>query len=265
MNSRSEQELNLEEYLQEYAPGHTTSVADRVSLAGHIQRYDWAISCLTEKQLGGNVLDIGCGYGFGTSKMATWSSYQVIGIDFNLEVMQYAYNKYVPANPNLSFSVADATILPFPSEFFEVVTSFEVIEHLPIPQVERYLSEIKRVLKDESICFISTPNRTYRELMKREIYPFHEQEYTPEELREVLEGYFSHVTILGQQYVNQSLDGLTQTVGLSNIIRLKRFVPISVKERLNRLMNWDKKIEQNWLISQDALELSLGLMAVCYK
>ena len=47
--------------------------------------------------------------------------------------------------------------LPFDSEFFDIVTIFDVVEHLPSHPL-RILKEIKRVLRNESVIILSGPN-----------------------------------------------------------------------------------------------------------
>jgi len=46
--------------------------------------------------------------------------------------------------------------LPWPDGFFDVVTSFETIEHLENPH--NFIREIRRILKSEGIFIMSTPN-----------------------------------------------------------------------------------------------------------
>jgi len=56
-----------------------------------------------------------------------------------------------------------ANDLPFPNEFFDVVTAFDLVEHLPEP--EAGLAEMVRVLKAEGVLLFSTPDPL---LFKRE-------------------------------------------------------------------------------------------------
>lgn len=54
--------------------------------------------------------------------------------------------------------VADALFLPFKENIFEIVLSFEVLEHLYNPS--KGLMEMRRVLKEEGQLVISVPNVT---------------------------------------------------------------------------------------------------------
>lgn len=95
--------------------------------------------------------------------------------------------------------------LPFNSEFFDVVTCFEVIEHLPGHPLD-LLREIKRVLKKDGTIIICSPNllstaRKIRFLLGRHPYIFldmwlnekfdkyygHYREYTRKEHQILLE------------------------------------------------------------------------------
>jgi ubiquinone/menaquinone biosynthesis C-methylase UbiE len=59
--------------------------------------------------------------------------------------------------PDLELVCADAEELPFRNNEFDVVTSVEVIEHLP--NIDKHLIEVKRVLKKGGLYMIKTPNK----------------------------------------------------------------------------------------------------------
>lgn len=49
--------------------------------------------------------------------------------------------------------------LPFKNQFFDIVISNHVIEHLPNQAL--HLEEIRRVLKKEGVCYLATPNKLF--------------------------------------------------------------------------------------------------------
>ena len=52
----------------------------------------------------------------------------------------------------------DGITLPYPDAWFDVVTMFDVIEH--IPELERFISlQVKRVLKQNGSLILQTPNK----------------------------------------------------------------------------------------------------------
>lgn len=53
---------------------------------------------------------------------------------------------------------ARATQLPFPSNKFHLVTAISLIEHLNKPDTDKFLNEVRRVLRPNGFLFIVTPN-----------------------------------------------------------------------------------------------------------
>ncbi len=106
----------------------------------HLKRYAFAKDFCDSK----TVLDIACGSGYGTYYLAT-SVKKIIGVDCSSEAIEYARRRY--AHPNASFEVMDACNMRFPDHTFDVVCSFETIEH--VEQVEAYLQQVARVLKND--------------------------------------------------------------------------------------------------------------------
>ena len=87
-------------------------------------------------------------------------------------------------------------MLPLQDQSLDVVVSFQVIEH--IPEVPRYLAELKRVLKADGTVLISTPNRNYRLLpFQKPWNPEHLREYSRKHLEKELMAIFPHVDLLG--------------------------------------------------------------------
>jgi|Deesub1362A_J573_1020465.scaffolds.fasta_scaffold21142_2 SAM-dependent methyltransferase len=108
-------------------------------------------------KLQGKILDIGCGsakYHFLFNNFE-----EVYGIDADYKAIEIARKR----NPKRKYYVCDASKLPFEDNFFDVITCFEVIEHLPKEKFGELLSEIKRCLKKSGIFILSTPNKFYLE------------------------------------------------------------------------------------------------------
>jgi len=85
---------------------------------------------------------MGCGDGYGTVHLSSVAEYAV-GIDISRETIEQARAKY--ERHNLAFEVMDCYSLDYPSGRFDLVCSFEVIEH--VDDCNKYLSEIRGVLK----------------------------------------------------------------------------------------------------------------------
>ncbi|MEW6457439.1 MAG: class I SAM-dependent methyltransferase [Acidobacteriota bacterium] len=134
------------------------------------------------------VLDAGCGEGFGSFHLAQKSK-KVIGIDNSRKTIEKAKQTY--RKDNLEFMMMDVTHMEFPDEYFDVVISLAVIEH--IEDYETYLKEIKRVLKKEGTGIISFLNKLY----KFPLEPYHYREFNLVEINELMERYFSDIEIFG--------------------------------------------------------------------
>ncbi|MDP9001783.1 MAG: class I SAM-dependent methyltransferase, partial [Myxococcota bacterium] len=93
---------------------------------------------------------------------------------------------------------ADATRMPFEEGRFDVVTSFETLEHLP--KRKEFLREVSRVLASDGVLFISTPNALYTlPIDGKPRNPYHLYEYEPAELVAELKEDFGEVDLVGQK------------------------------------------------------------------
>lgn len=154
----------------------------------HASRYDFARPYVADRR----VLDIACGTGYGMAILRAGAR-GVIGVDADLDAVRVA--RKAEGGPAL---VGDGTRLPFADAAFDAVTSFETLEHLD--ERDRFLGELRRVLKPQGVCVLSTPNANYTEPIDgRPRNPFHVHEYTPEELGDALHRQFARVEMLGQE------------------------------------------------------------------
>lgn len=152
-------------------------------LLEHIARYQFALHCVH-----GRVLDLSCGAGYGThliAKKAKNKIDEVIGIDIDPDVIQYAKEKYY--HPKSTFLVKDATDSNLPEELggFDVIVSFETIEH--IQEEEKILANYFNLLKEGGTLIVSTPFGKGRG--KPCGSPFHVHQLTPEEFWVLFKGY----------------------------------------------------------------------------
>ena len=139
------------------------------------------------------VLDTGCGVGYGSLYLAECAR-GVVGVDNDPATIQYARSRY--CGDNTHYVVGDCQSLPFPRESFQVVTSFELIEHLP--DADAYLAEVLRVLEPKGLFLVSTPNRpVYAEHRGSKPNPFHVREWDFDEFVSLLRSYFRFVEVLG--------------------------------------------------------------------
>lgn len=144
---------------------------------------------LAEKWIQGkSVLDYGCGSGYGAAKLAE-RAFSVCAVDVSEEAISYARKHY--GKPNLSFERIQPELdLPYSSNQFDVVTSFQVIEH--VSDDNHYIREAYRVLKPGGVFLIITPDRTHRLLpLQAPWNRWHIREYSPKSLGHLISPIFS--------------------------------------------------------------------------
>jgi len=117
-------------------------------MAEHAARYERA----REFARGKRVLDVACGSGYGADWLAPVAA-SVVGGDIDAETIAACQRDYNV--PNLRFEVMDARSLPFPARSFDLVVSFETLEHMA--EGERFLAEAARVLADDGTLLMSVP------------------------------------------------------------------------------------------------------------
>ena len=143
---------------------------------------------------GKDVLDFGCGSGYGTAILANVAK-SVVGVDTSPIAVQYCLDHWNIGNMIFEKIERDYT-LRFDDNTFDVIVSFQVIEH--IPDVPRYLSLLKRVLKPGGPLVITTTNRAWR--LRPTEKPWnrsHCREYTAKGIQKELRNFFPSVQILG--------------------------------------------------------------------
>jgi ubiquinone/menaquinone biosynthesis C-methylase UbiE len=162
----------------------------------HINRYIFAASLIQNKA----VLDVACGTGYGLDYLVKRGARKAVGVDMSIEAINYAQDRFGGDN-KVSFVCADGIRLPCVDNVFDIVISFETIEH--IRQYRRFLFECSRVLRKNGLFICSTPNRrVFSPSVDKPPNPFHVKEFWPEEFYRLLCRYFVDITLYGQRDVN---------------------------------------------------------------
>ena len=153
-------------------------------------------------RIGMNILDVGCGTG-GLYEVFYRNRYKptnYTGVDVRLKTIE---------NNKLKFKMATWLNLDIvndllPVNKWDIIASFEVMEHIGKTNGPKFLTNIKKVMGSKTTLLISTPcydsqvgaadNHTFDAGDGQGIIP---QEYTYQELRDLLERYFKIETVFG--------------------------------------------------------------------
>jgi 2-polyprenyl-3-methyl-5-hydroxy-6-metoxy-1,4-benzoquinol methylase len=170
----------LDRTKEQIVPGHDS----RYWLEFHLAFYRYA----RFRAKGADVLDIGCGYGYG-SHLLSEEAESVAGIDFHPPAVAYAKEHYV--GPNLSYQEHDANNpLPFEDNSFDLVVSSEVIEH--IQRQKELVEEIARVGRPGGHVIVKTPNIVND---PGGVNPHHDHIFSLDELRDLMTAVFPRTQV----------------------------------------------------------------------
>lgn len=227
----------------------------------HVAAYELAAPLLGE----GRVLDLGCGIGHSYHRLAPRKT---VGVDIDAAALE---------GQERETFVADMRDLPFPDSSFASVLSVHSLEHVPDP--ERVLAEVSRVLDGDGCAVFVTPNRLTFGRPDEIIDPYHYVELDAAELRALCEPYFDSVDVRGlfgsERYLEltgeerRTLDGLLAR----DPLRLRRLVPRSARQRLyDGLLRRNRRdsdpraaaiLSGDFELRGDGLGGALDLVAIC--
>lgn len=167
----------------------TTATSGQIEIE-HFHRYFLA----RELCRGKDILDVASGEGYGAALLAQ-VAHSVTGVDLDKLTVTHAQRSYPQAN--LRFLRGDARDLPVADSSFDVVVSFETLEHFA--EHDKFLAEVRRVLRPNGIFLVSTPDRDVYSPAGRPANPFHARELTRDQFRATLEQHFPHVEVYLQR------------------------------------------------------------------
>ena len=195
-----------------------------------IARHSAAYEIARSRAGDGRVIDVGCGSGYGTTMLAE-SSGRFFGIDRVLPDRRQR-------GRDVRFVVGDLRALPLQSGHFDLVVSFQVIEHLHDPTF--YVDALASLCSTDGLVLVTTPNI----LTSDGVNPYHVHEYIADELAETLGERFEEVEVRGIRASERAQRVLDQRS--RRIRRVMRLDPLGLRDRLPRPL-----IE--WLFAQFAL------------
>jgi SAM-dependent methyltransferase len=219
-------------------------------VALHLKRYLFAEPYCAGKV----VLDAGCGTGYGSAELARVAG-RVVGVDVDADAVAYARSRY--GGENVEFEAMDVASLAFDDASFDVVVSFETIEHLP--DRDAFLREVARVLRPEGTFVVSTPNAP--RTTEQPENPHHRVEYSREDFEHLLSDRFARVELYGQRRLQTLRHRALQRLDVLGLRRRLTFL-----RRAAPLVGTAPTAEvtlDGIVIERDAIERATELVAVC--
>jgi SAM-dependent methyltransferase len=175
-------------YPKEYGP-HQEKVErrprSRRALMARLAEYSFVASLLQGITSETRILDVGCGSGEFLHQLKTVAPCKVYGLDNAENAKQTAQRTY-----GIDVFGGNLLEVPFPDGYFDVVTAWWYLEHVPNPS--QILQKMNRLLKDGGHCILRVPNigsfngRVFRDKWYHLDCPRHLFLYSPQTLTRLL-------------------------------------------------------------------------------
>jgi ubiquinone/menaquinone biosynthesis C-methylase UbiE len=222
----------------------------------------------------GDVLEVGCGEGRGVHVLIAEAK-TFTAVDKIKPVIDDLQKKY-PQGKFISMNIPPLEGLP--DNAFDVVVSFQVIEHIKNDSL--YLKELHRVLRPGGVVLITTPNRK----MSLSRNPWHIREYLADELKRLAAKFFPSVQIKGitgndkvMAYYDRNKKSV-ERVTRWDIFRLQHWLPAIIlrvpyeilnRRNRNKLQTSDHSLvktirHEDYIVVEDASN-ALDLLLIARK
>lgn len=118
-----------------------------------LRHWQWRARCRQVAQLraGGRLLDVGASTGVFLNEMRHYGAWTLAGVELNEQAARYARNTF-----QLEMFVGQIENAPWSPSSFDVVTLWDVLEHLPEPASA--LKKIRDLLTPDGYLIMSVPN-----------------------------------------------------------------------------------------------------------
>ncbi len=217
----------------------------------HEQRYTFALAHVA----GLAVADIACGAGYGSAMLAQ-SAKSVIGFDIDQPTVDHANRHFAKANCH--FLAASQLSAAGP---YDVITSFETLEHMSEADGDAFLTALFASLKPGGKLILSTPMNEGPQ--KHNVTPFHIREYSHAELVSKLRtNGFDNQEWYGQS--NAVTRQINPTMMKSG---LHRMVPVPIRQWVKKLMFGDIAVKARQAVTLTKAEMTGAFvqLVICTK
>lgn len=174
---------------ERFVPG----IEDEKLSIEHMQRYMSILPLVKNKK----VLDIACGEGYGSSILGKKAA-DVTGMDIDEETIKWARKKY--ASETVRYKVGNIAEIPLEDHSIDVLVSFETIEHVDEELQQQFIKEAKRVLKEDGILIMSSPNKEIYSDKYDYHNEFHIKEFYFREFVDFIQQEFAELKIYNQGF-----------------------------------------------------------------
>jgi SAM-dependent methyltransferase len=208
---------------ERHSPERVRTAEERVIDAMH--RYAYEVVREYARPID-RLLEVGFGEGYG-SDIVRASVAEYVGLEVDPEAVRHAAARY--GGSGSAFLVYDGRTIPFDEASFDLVVSFQVLEH--VEDTGRFLGETRRVTRPGGQVLIVTPNRNYRlEEGERPWNRYHVREFNPAELEAAMRRSFAEVALLG--ICGSATMNEIERNRVARARRLARLDPLGVRYRL---------------------------------
>jgi SAM-dependent methyltransferase len=184
LNPRPTRE-SLFRFYQRYLPDQGSSIESWKKMMRPV--FHRATHLLQQYRREGRLLDVGAGFGFFLAEMRE-RGWDVTGVEISQKAINYGRDVL-----GLTIHPGPLEKANFPDHYFDVVTGFYVIEHLPHPM--DFLRECHRILKPGGLLLLRYPHTTpIKSLLhlfgiKNRLYdlPAHLSDFSPGMIQQCLE------------------------------------------------------------------------------
>ncbi|MBI3148297.1 MAG: methyltransferase domain-containing protein [Betaproteobacteria bacterium] len=158
--------------------------------AGEIVYEHWHRYAFAQRLASGRrVLDLACGEGYGSALLAQAGA-EVLGIDLAPEVVAHARDAYSGV-AGCRFVAGSCAQIPAAAGAFDLIVSFETLEHVDAGTQDQMLREFARVLAPGGLVLLSSPNKAVYGDAHNYHNEFHVHELYRGELADLLDQHFA--------------------------------------------------------------------------